>query len=344
MPAQKNQHFVPRCLLKPFSREGNGLAINLYNLRKKRAVRNAPVKGQCARDYMYGKDLKLENLLARLEGNYARVLARLSAGEIITDDDKKWLQLFVAVQARRTDWAIQEIKRTIAIAKDKVFERAPEQRPEEQDDVEIMHFSLKLALDLKPYTDDLTLVILRNRTGTDFVICDNPALLTNRFHLQKLKQRRFGFTSSGAILSMPMSPRLSMFWYDKSVYSLSNASGTPYIEIDRAEDVEALNELQLLSADQNVYFSRWEEAAFIGAKLEELSAARANAGNETQVFVRDQTIRDKEIYRRGSRDEEKTARESLIATGYNFPEPTTWVSMLKFRDKPKVFSDGSAVG
>ena len=71
MPAHKNQHFVPRCALKPFSLGGTGDAINVFNIASKRAIRNAPVKGQCARAYLYGKDLKAEQLLMTLEGNYA---------------------------------------------------------------------------------------------------------------------------------------------------------------------------------------------------------------------------------------------------------------------------------
>jgi hypothetical protein len=81
MPENKNQHFVPRCALKPFSLDGAGLAINLFNIPRARAIQNAPVKSQCARDYLYGKGEKsAEGLLARLEGNYARIVSHLSSG------------------------------------------------------------------------------------------------------------------------------------------------------------------------------------------------------------------------------------------------------------------------
>jgi hypothetical protein len=66
MPAQKNQHFVPRAALKPFTLSSEGAAINVFNIKRDRAVQDAPVKGQCARDYFYGKDLKLENKLVQL--------------------------------------------------------------------------------------------------------------------------------------------------------------------------------------------------------------------------------------------------------------------------------------
>jgi hypothetical protein len=70
MPEKKNQHFVPRCALKPFSLDGAGAAINLFNISRAREIRNAPVKGQCARDYLYGSgENSLEDSLVELEGN-----------------------------------------------------------------------------------------------------------------------------------------------------------------------------------------------------------------------------------------------------------------------------------
>jgi hypothetical protein len=58
-----------------------GAAINVFNISAKRAIPNAPVKGQCARDYLYGKEnLEAERLLMQLEGHYARVCATLNAG------------------------------------------------------------------------------------------------------------------------------------------------------------------------------------------------------------------------------------------------------------------------
>ena len=56
MAELKNQHFVPRCLLKPFSFKGEGRWIELYNIRHDKLIERAAVKGQCARNYLYGKE------------------------------------------------------------------------------------------------------------------------------------------------------------------------------------------------------------------------------------------------------------------------------------------------
>ncbi|MCF6263399.1 MAG: DUF4238 domain-containing protein [Xanthomonadales bacterium] len=51
MATNKNQHFVPRCYLKAFSKDGEGLAINLFNIGRKRLIQNAPLKHQCSKNH-----------------------------------------------------------------------------------------------------------------------------------------------------------------------------------------------------------------------------------------------------------------------------------------------------
>jgi len=129
MPENKNQHFVPRCALKPFSLDGAGLAINLFNIRRARAIQNAPVKSQCARDYLYGKGEKsAESLLAQLDEQYARIVMRLGSGANLSKTDEDLLRLFIAVQLRRTAAALNQMRELTSSMKDKVYARYPEQR------------------------------------------------------------------------------------------------------------------------------------------------------------------------------------------------------------------------
>jgi Protein of unknown function (DUF4238) len=345
MPERKNQHFVPRCALKPFTLNTVGLAINVFNIARERSIKNAAVKGRCARDYLYGKDLEAEKHLGKLEGQYARILAQLEAGKSLSDADKEWLRLFIFIQVRRTESAIRQMREAGEGLADATFKHHPEQRPpDERTDENLMLSSMRLGMQLMPYVKDLKVSVFHNKTAFDFITCDNPAVLTNRFHFQRLKQRSFGVSNSGAILSMPLSPRMSAILYDGGVYSLPNASGTPFLDLKKTEDVAAINDLQFLAAGKNLYFSRWQDADTIRSAMTTVSSERDRAGPKTTVFVRDPDSPNVEQYRRGTPEEEATARHSMITSSFQYPEPSRWPSPLKFRDKPKVYSNGSAIG
>ena len=61
----KNQHYVPRFLLKRFSKDQK--TINLFHFESNEIIRNAQIKHQASLDYIYGKDQMLESALQDLE-------------------------------------------------------------------------------------------------------------------------------------------------------------------------------------------------------------------------------------------------------------------------------------
>lgn len=358
MPAHKNQHFVPRCALKPFSLNGEGKAINVFNISSSRAIENAPLKGQCARDYLYAKeDLRAEQLLAQMEGHYARIVANLSTDSVLSQDDVAALKMLILVQTRRTELAIDRIREFAKSMNDKVYAGSSDQRPlDTRSDRELMHMSLRFAGRMIVYIKDLKLVVFRNKTPIDFVTCDNPALLTNRFYFQKLKQNTFGISNSGTILAMAISPRLSVICYDTRIYSIPNASGTQFIDVTTVGDVHAINQLQYLAASKNIYFSRWSDAERIGPELHALAGKRSQLSVPVStVYIRDDSAKPvvayrhpesgkMEKYRKGTPEEEKAAKESLVATSFEFAEPLVWPSKLKFWNKPKYYNTHTGAG
>jgi hypothetical protein len=356
MPSHKNQHFVPKCALKPFTLNGEGRAINVFNIPTNRAINNAPTKGQCARDYLYGKNLEAEKLLQEIEGEYAEIIRRLDVAKPLTELEIVKLKAFIIIQMRRTDLAIKQIRDFGNSVADKAFAGRPEQRPEDtRTDTEVMHESMRHAATLLHYIDDLKTVVFRNRTRVDFIMSDNPAIHTNRFHLQQLGKDAFGIANSGLILSMPVSPRLSVFCFDPQVYSLPNASGTQFVEITTEADAYALNEVQYLHANKNLYFQKWEDFNRISSEVVLLLERRSLAAKAI-VYIRDERairpsaiIRDPETgefrrYRKGTPEEESTATQKLIGGSIPAPRPFVWPSKLKLRAKPTTYFNGTAIG
>jgi Protein of unknown function (DUF4238) len=108
MAQNKNQHFVPKAYLGPFSPDGQGKAINVLNLRSRKLIPDAPIRGQCAKHYFYSdaEDLRLEKGLQEIEGVYAEVVRGLTASELPSPADLEFLQFFCHLQLHRTEASV----------------------------------------------------------------------------------------------------------------------------------------------------------------------------------------------------------------------------------------------
>ncbi|WP_126842509.1 DUF4238 domain-containing protein [Idiomarina tyrosinivorans] len=65
---------MPRCYLRPFTREEAGKAIRLFNIDRENLVASAAVKHQCSGSCFYGDDEKLEAAIQSAEQSYAGTL------------------------------------------------------------------------------------------------------------------------------------------------------------------------------------------------------------------------------------------------------------------------------
>lgn len=339
MADHKNQHFVPRCVLKPFTLNNEDKAINLYTLRADRLIENAPVKHQCARDYLYGEDGVIEAGLAQLEGQYVAVHDRLRGGAD-TEDDRSQLRFFAYLQLRRTEIAIQRLKASEQGMFQEIFGDNESEHPPLRF---YMVESLKTCFDTKEKIEDLKVCIVENRTDIDFVICDDPAVYTNRYAAEKIKREMFGVMSSGLILGMPISPKLAVLCYDGLVYEPVNVENGRVI-LTAAEDAEALNELQYLRARGSVYFSLWENCDYV---REQFMKCRDRRVEEFAVFehlIPMKTTKNDVVFKAGTAEEAKNAGTSIIRSYFKYPTPSRWISELPFRKAITIYTNGSEAG
>jgi hypothetical protein len=343
MPDLKNQHFVPRCLLKPFTYNGEGRAINLYNIRHDRLIERASLKGQCAKNYLYGVDGKIEQSLSRIELSFSRTRARVTAGEN-NENDLRDLNFFTYLQLRRTEMAVERLKESYELVRAGTFEGA--KTPTIPSDHSLIMQSLHFCLHSRHYIEDLKVRVIENCTDIDFVISDDPAIFTNRFAAQKLDGASFGVASSGLILTMPIAPKFAVLCYDGRVYTIPRLMRSRMILRDKTA-VEALNELQFLKAAENIYFKTWEHREYVQTQFLAIKNNRPSAWSAVTHFVPDRHGRYQvhgERYRVGTLDESKKVAKSIISVSFKYPEPTRWFPPLKFRPKPKTFYEGTAVG
>lgn len=345
MPNHKRQHYVPRCYLRPFSLDDAGAAINLYNIPRSRAVQNASVKGQCAKDYLYGVNRGLERALQAFEGEYARVLRVLrDETQQPNQKDLAYLRGFAFLQYARTDMAIKRMRMLQEGMHNTIYEGRSVTPPDlDLSDRTMMRDSMRQYSGLRRYIEDLKICIIKNQTQSDFITSDDPSIFTSRFYTQWLRKQNYGLASSGALIFLPLTPRQVLMCYDGNVYTVPDKRGC-WVSITRQADVLALNEVQYLKAAENIYFSRWDDRDRVEREFYEVSPRRPTSWWKFTVLVPDGFVEKGERYRRATKDEQTTAKETLIVSSMFHPVPSRWISKLKYRHPPRTFSDGSAVG
>ena len=75
MAENKKQHFIPQFYLRYFSINSLGKSISIFSLTSSKFIESGSIKkGQAAKDYFYGSDLKVEKTLNKIEGKAAFVI------------------------------------------------------------------------------------------------------------------------------------------------------------------------------------------------------------------------------------------------------------------------------
>ena len=346
MPANKRQHFVPKCHMKPFSLDRQAKAINAYNWQADRGIQNVPVKGQCARDYFYGHDLELEKILGQLEGGYGAIIRKIEeAPETLTEEDLRELRSFASLQMSRTEQAIKRRAKAVE-GMDELSYRGMEDAKKEEPNVThefLMLMAIKHWVELRPHFRDLDIVLLRNETKTDFVTSDDPAILINRLYSQRLGHRPFGIIAAGVQLVMPLTPRVAFLCYDRATYAAPNRQGF-WLPITRPNDVDALNQLQFISCASNIYFDRWEQLEYVKGGFKEAAELRPKSWFRHWVGVLEKKTPAGELYWRVDPEVGVGKATKVISHSPIYPKPSRWVSELPFRPKVFAFENGSAVG
>lgn len=348
MATNKNQHFVPRCHLKPFTVGAANKAIHLFNLDADRSIPGAPVKNQCSGDYFYGQDPLLEAAIQSVEGPYGATVARLRAeGAVPTAADQIVLRRFILLQHMRTEAAALLASRMMAAVAE-----LPDVLPDgEAFDLKTMAREAVVAA-MRHYgrsmriVDDLQLTVVRNRSPTPFFTSDDPAVLTNRWHLQNRRTRGLGFgvKSAGLIMLLPLAPELLAVLHDPDVYVVPHRQGV--VEIEADHEAEALNAHQVLNCAANLYFRNWDDREPVAKAVAATRSLRLEPRHRTTYAVRAGSEGEHARY-----DPVPLAdivpdpeRDVLIHMRILRPVPARWPGFIHYRRGGRVYSNGTRAG
>lgn len=343
MADNKNQHFVPRVHLRPFTVNGEGLAINQFNLDRMKAISNAPVRNQCSGDYFYGQNRLLENAINFIEDPYGPIVRYLSDGGAVGSAVKVVLKCFIYLQYLRTEAASLKASEMVLALQDVPGSDLPVPTVKEASKEAVQAAMLNYK-DTMRIVDDLTLCVARNRTDLPFVTSDDPAVLTNRLHIQRPRKGRpsFGVKTAGAIFLLPLSPTLCAILYDGAVYSSGHRAH--WIDIDRRQDVEALNAHQILGCWANIYFREWDDRDTIAAQVEVAKPGRPATRQTVTQAVLGTTSDWGEYYAIKEPTDIRSGEKVLVHVTTNHPAPSAWPSFLRLRSSAHAYSNDTGAG
>ena len=342
MPTNKNQHFVPRCYLRPFSHEESGKAIRIFNIDREQIIEGAAVKHQCSGSYFYGEDEKLESAIQFIEQKYADTLRRIREPSYnrLGADDELILKRFWLLQYLRTEAASRravEMNNQLGklVGADSSFNL------EIRDAVLMAMHAFATEMEV---IDDLRVCLLKNATEIPFVTSDDPAILANRWFQTDDRHRgsTFGLGSAGALAILPLCKNLMLIAYDSDVYSIPKNAGIA--KTKREGDVQSLNQLQFLNCRANIFPGQTYDADALRQSFQACVGRRLEERHVLHYSVLDQTNGDYKRYRVVDSPDDEDHQEALVHSQTLHPSPKIWPLLLRWRKKGFGMVNGTGIG
>jgi hypothetical protein len=274
-----SEHYVPKLYFRNWTDTGK---IPVFHIENRQEYRPTSINNLAEENAFYDPDPVVDNTLSRLESEYAAVLRDLIDVESLEALDRRdWevLYSFILFQYMRTDAFRSNISKIKSPIEQAVLERSirngeiTEEQAEELElgdflDDRLCHQLLLLRSILAlPIISDLSAVLVKNQIEKSFIFSDHPVVLDNNYFRDRLNA--VGVANRGAQFFCPISDSLLVMLYDPNCYRARTDDLRVEVESDRC--VQALNDIQLLNAKEQVYYSEVGRGEEILQMLDRLS-------------------------------------------------------------------------
>lgn len=343
MAQNKNQHFVPKAHLKPFSIAGEGRAIHLVNLTRDRTIFGASVRNQCSRNYFYGQNPLLENAIQTVEGGYASCVADLIGRDTVAPGHEIVLKRFMYLQHLRTEAAARNVADySVAMA------RMIEQHEPVPSYGELFSSGILSAMrnyaETMDVVDDLALCVVKNLTKFPFLTSDDPSVLMNRWHMYRPANRHlsFGVRSAGLLMIMPISPTMTAVLYDRDIYSLGPVGRM--LTTQNCRDIAAFNHFQALHCATNLYFGNEADADYVLKTARNAVPHRPAEKLTINYAVVDEMEGEYQRYSVVTEPDFSEKNDMLVHVTATRPVPALWPPLLHYRGRRTAYTNGTRAG
>jgi hypothetical protein len=294
MTKKKRHHYIPRFYLKRFSVNNEGIFLGLYNLNNRKFVKNAPLKNQAYENFLYGEDNVLEDALAEMEGNVAKMFYSWTEEKLLyapppETNGFKLLKQFILCQKFRTPKSGNDTMETLNQGLKKVFN---ELKPDDWKSIKngtLVHLNpiflrLRNAINHERLLNFLDCKFIVNLSLLPFITSDSPVIFYNQL-LEKAGNYigATGLVSKGLQMFYPIHPRLMICLYDPEVYDF-NIENNDCCSTESIDEVHQLNGLQLANCNSQLFFDDLISEDYILELREHFEEFRGRARNINRII------------------------------------------------------------
>lgn len=295
----KKQHYVPRLYLRRFAIDVESPSqIRLFHIRSSKYVQEAKLYNQCYKNYFYGKSNVVENYLGNWEGKFASMFREIDEATALSEELFSTIALFIGMQWTRTTSAAHRIDRQTGLVKKGILAESlrldtnlsldPELIESQIERMNFGHedpvlFSLKMFAKMAVCISDLKARILTASPKHEFITSDNPVVPYNKYCEGVDWTGVTGAMSAGLMIFLPLSPRKCLLLYDAQVYKVGSALGSS-TTVFRKNDIDVINALQYVGADNNLYFSSDIGESYFKGLVSKYEQARLSGEERMDIF------------------------------------------------------------
>lgn len=265
MAEKKYNHYIPKFYLANFS--GSSKYIDKCILSTGKIIRAASTGSTGGKDYLYGKDGKIEDIFCQLEGKWADIVRNIIATESIPTDPDEYAYLlhFIILSENRT---LAKANSNLEFWGEqyRVLARMLKEQGELDIPDEIIEslgaecaipnlMSIQPDIFMMNICADLKIAIIKNISDLPFITSDHPVVKYNQFLVYHDYFRGYGYGQMGIQIFFPISPKLCLVMFDHVPYRLHNFYKGKFV-VNDPKVIRSINTLVAGYASQEIYFCR----------------------------------------------------------------------------------------